>query len=155
MENRTTEPKAYYLEFNDKLKGYLRNGATWGKFIAIVGYVGIGFMSVISIAMIVFAPFMNKIQGGQLGTISLIAMGAVYIIMAILYYFPVSFLYRYSVRVIKAVNADDQMMLESSFRNLNNLFRFIGVITIIMLSIIALYLLIMIPTFIVMSSTMS
>jgi hypothetical protein len=154
MENYNTETKAYYLEINDNIKRYLSNSAQWGKFIAIVGFVGVGIMAVLSVVMIVFGGAFAKLQGVPVSGLIYRFGGIFYLAFTVLYYFPTSFLYKYSIRIKNAVTNDDQLMLDSGFRNLNNLFRFIGIMTIIMLSFVALYLLIVIPVFFVAGTMM-
>jgi hypothetical protein len=59
----------------------------------------------------------------------------VYIVLAVIYFFPCLFLYRFSTKMKTALNGNEQTDLTLSFQNLKSLFRYIGVITVIILAI--------------------
>ncbi len=65
-------------------------------------------------------------------------MAVIYIILAAIYFFPCLFLLRFSNKMKAALQTDDQALLTGSFQNLKIMFRFVGILTII---IIAFYLL--------------
>jgi hypothetical protein len=73
------------------------------------------------------------------------AFGIVYILIAVLYYFPVSYLQKFSDQAKQAVTMNDQGMLNSGFANLKSLFKFMGIFTIVVISLYALILVIAIP----------
>ena len=61
-----------------------------------------------------------------------------YILFAVLYFFPCLYLLRFSNKMKLALVADDQEMLTDSFRNLKALFRYVGILTLIILAFYAL-----------------
>ena len=63
------------------------------------------------------------------------AVGIVYVVGAIIYFFPCLYLLRFSNQTKTALASDDQTKLTSAFKNLKSMFRFVGVLTIIVIAI--------------------
>jgi hypothetical protein len=122
------------------IKSHLAETAKWGKFLAIVGFIMCG---IILIAGIVTAAnidsFTGKYGSGIYEQQSMQGLGigmiVVYIVIAILYFFPCLYLLRFSNKMKTAIAANDQVNLTEGFRNLKVLFRYVGILTIIMLCI--------------------
>ncbi len=130
------------LTDDSKIKTYLLEVSKWGKFLAIVGYIGIAVLAIVAIALIVVS-FITSIKldvGLSLGT-----FGVIYFALAILYYFPVKFLYKFSIQIKKGLEADNNQDITLGFENLKSLFKFLGILTIVILSIYALLLVIGLP----------
>jgi hypothetical protein len=135
---------------NEEIKSYLLETAKWGKFMAIVGYVGMGLMVLLAIVTMVGLSSISSIAGTGF---PLGMMGFVYIVFAVLYYFPVTFLYRFSVQMKEGINSGEESSVISGFQNLKSLFKFMGIMLIVILSIYALVLLISIPTALIMKGS--
>lgn len=60
---------------------------------------------------------------------------------SLLYFFPCLYLYRFSAQAKIAVEAEDQESLTSSMQNLKSMFKFMGILTIILISLYILGLL--------------
>jgi len=71
--------------------------------------------------------------------------GIIYIIMAIIYYFPVTYLYNFSNKIKQGIMNLNQQAMTDGFGNLKSMFKFMGILTIVMLSIYALVLVIAVP----------
>lgn len=130
------------LTDDSKIKTYLLEISKWGKFLAIVGYIGIAVLAIVAIALIVVS-FITSIKldvGLSLGT-----FGVIYFALAILYYFPVKFLYKFSIQIKKGLESDNNQDITLGFENLKSLFKFTGILTIVILSIYALLLVIGLP----------
>jgi hypothetical protein len=63
------------------------------------------------------------------------AMTIFYILMIVIYIFPLYYLYQFSVKLKKAVTSKDDEVLANAFEMLKSHYKFVGVFTIIMLSI--------------------
>jgi hypothetical protein len=133
------------LELTERIKNYLLETAKWGKFIAIFGYIGMGLMAVIGLIMLFGRfPYSNNNNSAFSG-VPLGFMGFMYLVIAGVYYFPTTFLYKFATKIKNALLYTDQDDLTSSFHYLSKLFMFIGIVTIIALAIYALSLLILVP----------
>lgn len=137
VEQPSGEPK---LIIDDAIKSLLVEIAKWGKFISIVGFVFCGIIGLVAL-VIIFAgsTFFSKmgpmgaVGGGFTGF-----LGAVYLAFGLLYYFPSKYLYDFSAYIKQAILIDDQESLSYAFSRMKSLFRFWGIMLIVVLSIYAL-----------------
>ena len=72
--------------------------------------------------------------------------GFMYIIIGALYFFPVNYLYKYAVQIKKGLKSNDITTITAGFQNLKSLFKFMAIVTIVILSIYGLMLLVAVPT---------
>lgn len=140
-ENNVQDVNASLL-INREIQEYLTETSKWGKFLAIMGYIGIGLIILLAILFMAGASVISAYTDLPFPTG---AFGIVYILVAVLYYFPVRYLHQFSNQAKQALILNDQTTLTSGFRNLKSLFKFLGIFTIVILSIYALVLLIAIP----------
>jgi len=121
------------LKITPSAKGFLKETASWCKFLSILGFISLGllllgsfFIGVLysSLPQVAVAPF-------NLGTI----MTVFYVVVIIIYIFPIYYLYQFSAKVKKALLLKDDKVLTSAFEMLKSHYKFIGVFTIITVSI--------------------
>lgn len=147
MENQFSESSSLFgLAINENNKGDLADTARWARFLSIVGFVMCGFIVLIGFfAGSIFSMFANTDELEALGGMSS-AMGAgmafFYVIIAVIYFIPCLFLFRFANKMKVALLSNDQAALNTSFQNLKSMFRFFGIVTIIMLALWAIVLLI-------------
>ena len=144
MEQETST-ELFSLQIDPLTKLHLTEIARWGKFLSIVGFILCGL---IILSGVFFGAFFNFLTGGTTTNqndlpnagISMVAGAFVYIIIATIYFFPCLFLYRFSSAMKTALNSNDQEYLSQSFQNLKSLFKYVGIITIIVIAVYALML---------------
>lgn len=124
---------------------YLLKAAKWGKFLAILGFIVSGLLILGGIAM---SFVLNKISGAdELVPVNLpfspFFLSIIYIAIAVIYLIPCIFLNTFSNNAIKAVNLSSTEKMTTSLRNLRNLFVFIGISTIVLLTIYTLTLIVL------------
>jgi phosphoglycerol transferase MdoB-like AlkP superfamily enzyme len=122
---------------NSEMIEYLRETAKWGKFLAIVGYIGMGFMV---LGGLFFMLGMSQLNIPNMES-SMMGIGVVYLCLGALYYFPVTYLYNFSVKMTQGINSEDTNTFVDGFQNLKSLFKFMGIFTIVILSLYGLILL--------------
>jgi hypothetical protein len=128
------------LNIDPVTKSHLSDAARWAKFLAIMGFIVCGCVVIIGIfAGSIFQNLSSRYEGfdrnGELSTRGFGAVAAVaYILVALLYFFPCLFLFNFASRMKTALLSNDQNKLNSSFQNLKKTFRYMGVLTIIILS---------------------
>ena len=146
MENSDTNEQAdISLVLNsDEIKSHLLEAAKWGKFLSIMGYIGIGFIVLAGIVATIGLSIAGGAAMGATG-VPMGFLGVIYIVIALIYYFPVSYLYKFSTQMKQAILTDNTFTLTSGFGNLKSLFKFMGVFTIVMLSLYALIIVIAVP----------
>ena len=127
------------LSIDASSKAHLTVAAKWAKFLAIIGFIVCGLVVIMgifagSLVSVFSSPYSEF--GGRCTFAGLGALAAVfYLLIALLYFFPCLFLFNFAVKMKAALIADDQDTLNISFQNLKKTFRFLGVVTIVILSI--------------------
>ncbi len=121
---------------------YLSQTRPWVRFMSIIVFIGAGFMILGGLAMMIFGmtgaffsgnntPAYGATPGGSF------AAGIVYIILSVLYIAPGIFLSRYasSIKILDATPSSEA--LERALRYQKSFWRYVGVLTVIMLVIMA------------------
>ena len=123
-------------------KGHLSEAARWARFLAIVGFIVCILIVIVGIfAGSIFEMYGNNQyegfdRGAKVSTRGLGAVAAVfYVLLALLYFFPCLFLFNFGSRMKAALLSNDQDLLNSSFQNLKKTLRYVGILTIILLSL--------------------
>ncbi len=139
MEQESTA-EFFSLEIDNLIKSHLYEAAKWGKFLAIMGFIICGLIILIGIF---FGSIMGKFAGADeaLGGGMMAGMGAmmavVYVVIAVVYFFPCLYLFRFATKMKTALNGNDQAQLNASFENLKSMFKFVGILTVIILVLYA------------------
>jgi len=124
--------------------------ARWAKFLSIVGFVMCGLFAVAAIFAGSILNGLNYLNApdsdtgydkGAFTGIMGVFIGFIYFACAVLYFFPCLFLFRFATNMQMALRAEDQSILNTSFQNLTKLFRFVGILTIVLLSFYVLIIL--------------
>ncbi|HZI01325.1 MAG TPA: DUF5362 family protein [Flavisolibacter sp.] len=132
------------LQVDPMSRVHLLETTKWAKFLAIVGFV-------LCALIVITGIFFGSIMGSMLGNVSetnpgltgglSVVMAVVYILFALLYFFPCLFLYRFATKMKAALNGNSQEDLTISFQNLKSMFKFVGILMIILLAFYGLVLL--------------
>ncbi|WP_338840655.1 DUF5362 family protein [Flavobacterium ginsenosidimutans] len=140
MEEKSIFEK-FELQLDSTAKDFLKETAKWAYFLSILGFIGVGFFILIAIfAGAIFSAMGNSMQGmGVYGGSFGAAMGAFYFVMAVLYFFPVYFLFKFSSNAKKAFANNDSESLTESLGYLKSHYKFIGVLMIVCLALYALF----------------
>jgi hypothetical protein len=133
MENQNN------LQLNEQAVAGLRESAKWSTFLAIIGFIGVGFMVLAAIfmgsamALIPEDPYsrtgMNPF-GAMKGFISIF-----YIVMAVIYFFPILYLYNYAKKMKDALNYRNSDTLSEAFVQLGKHHKFLGIMIIVLISL--------------------
>jgi uncharacterized membrane protein len=119
-------------------RAHLSEAAKWAKFLSIMGFIGCGLIVLVGVFFgSLFSTFSGELNrtgpygdmatSGGLGAVAAI----MYIIIALIYFFPCLFLFRFATKMKTALASNDQETLNNSFQNLKATFRFIGILTLI------------------------
>jgi hypothetical protein len=127
------------LNLDQTSKSHLSEAARWAKFLAIVGFIACILIVLAGVfAGSIFEKYGDRYEGfgrnSQVSTRDLGAVAAVmYVLVALLYFFPCLFLFNFASKMKTALLSNDQDTLSRSFQNLKKTFRYLGVLTIILL----------------------
>lgn len=114
---------------------FLRETGRWAKFLSILGFVFIGLMVVLAL----FSGAIFSALGTQAGMpLSGAVLGGIYIGFAILYFFPVYYLFQFSQKVKQAIAHQSSELLEQSLENLKSHYKFVGIMMAIIIGLYAI-----------------
>jgi len=136
MEDNLHVENGENLIIDWRSKEFLKETAKWTKFLAILGFVGIGLMVLGSLVML-FAPS-SLMSNGDFPFGGKIFMMLLYLAFAVLYYFPISYLYQFSENTKKAIENNDNNAIRDAFEFLKSHYKFMGILTIILLAFYAI-----------------
>lgn len=136
MEDNLHVENGENLVIDWRSKEFLKETAKWTKFLAILGFVGIGLMVLGSLVML-FAPS-SLMSNGDFPFGGKIFLMLLYLAFAVLYYFPISYLYQFSENTKKAIENNDNNAIRDAFEFLKSHYKFMGILTIILLSFYAI-----------------
>lgn len=124
------------LYITGEVRGHLANTAKWAKFLAIIGFIGVGFMVIGAFSMGAVMGFAGSGLGSPFpsGVFTIL-----YLIFAAIYFFPVLYLYNFATKIQESLRTDDQISFNVGMRNLSRLYHFMGILTVVMLSLYAVF----------------
>jgi amino acid transporter len=138
MTNQETE---HQVLLNNETFGFLRSAAPWMQFIAIVGFVFCGLMVLAALSILfsfaqapAYHPGWNYRELQQMGMV----IGVIYLISAVVMFFPNLFLVKYSRGIKTFLNSNEISDLNYGFKMQKNFWLFVGIMTIIYIGIILL-----------------
>jgi uncharacterized membrane protein len=128
MEN-TPEIRKIEIE-EDTLKD-LNTTRKWSMFISIIGFIMVGLVVVIGFVAGIFLQVFKTRNSGIGIPESMIIL--ILLVFAVVYFFPILYLYRFSKHAGNAVRALDKTEMQKAFKNLRRYYVFIGILLIIVL----------------------
>lgn len=123
------------MEIDGSMMSVLNETRKWTKFMAILGFIGIGFMLLMGLFFGTFFPSVMETMP-QSSPFPIKMMGITYVILAIVFFFPILFLLNFSNQMKSALYYNNQEALYQSFNNLKRHFKFIGILIIVELIIV-------------------
>ena len=134
------------LSLNELAINALRESGKWCMFLSILGFIFIGLFVILGIFMTFLMSAMpSDPYGGAMGANPIMAMksyfGIFYIVMALVYFFPVYYLFNYAKGMKAALASGNEDVLANALVNLKSHHKFLGIMMIITIS---LYILIII-----------
>lgn len=118
------------LEISKPSESYLKETSNWALFFSILGFIGIGFMIIISVMITSIFSFIDDPSlPSFIGPI----LGVVYFIFALIYVLPIIFLYKFSTNMKAAIEKKNSSSFEIALKNFKSHFKYIGILTIIIM----------------------
>lgn len=131
MENEimnTSNEMETKLSITSEGSAYLISTAKWATFLSVIAFIGSGIMIFVAIIMM-FMPAISAFAHFPMSLLSII-----YLLLAVLYFFPAYYLYTFAGKVKLALYNNIQEDLDESLRNLKRTFKFLGIMTIVLIS---------------------
>jgi hypothetical protein len=138
MDQASTHSSLFSLSIDPVAKIQLTEASKWARFLAIAGMVFLGLIVVAG--LVVAATASNDItEFDTPGYSPFSAFGpmvaVVYIIVALIGFFPLLYLLRFANKTKAALTSNEQEVLNTSFQNLKAYFRYIGILVIIWMAL--------------------
>jgi len=121
------------IEIEQESLNYLNTTRKWAMFFSIIGFIFLGILLVAGLVAGTFLSVFNSPEMG--GGIPQVLVFALVFILALVYFFPILFLFRFSKHTANAVQTLSKEELNKAFRSLKSYFVYIGVLLIIVLVI--------------------
>jgi uncharacterized membrane protein (UPF0182 family) len=137
MEQVSTS-SLFSLSIEPVTKAHLTEASKWAKFLAIVGMIFLGFIVIAGLVLATTFSSMNQFSTpGYSSPFSVFgpSIAIVYIIFAVIGFFPLLFLLRFANKTKMALAGNDQDALNMAFQNLKAYLRYIGILIIIWLAL--------------------
>ena len=122
------------LQITPVAQQYLLVAARWGKFLAIIGFIFCGLITMIAFFMGPILATYIRSRSFNYTYLNPMLITGVYLFLAIIFFFPCLYLFRFSGKIQDALDNNNQENLDAAFFNLQSMFKFYGIVTIVVLS---------------------
>lgn len=123
------------LSVDNDVKNYLLETAKWAKFLSIVGFVILGIIFIAGLFVMMLGNTISSMTRQPVTPVPFAVIGFIYIVMVIVYFFPILFLYKSAVGLKNGIHSNNQEIFKNGLQNLKAHYKFIGILTIIVLSL--------------------
>jgi hypothetical protein len=120
------------LSVTGQAASYLKETGGWAKFLSILGFCFIGLMVILALFL---GTLMSTMGMGEQAAGMQVVMTIAYLMFAALYFFPILYLFRFATKATEAVKLNDSATLTSALENLKSHYKFIGLITAIIVGL--------------------
>lgn len=142
--NQPLDSEISSLDVPTESKAYLLGAAKWARFIAISGFIFMVFFVFVivvaggAMATMGFDEFDLGFGSGTFGAVVFIYV----VVMSALMFFPNYYLYKFSSRIITAINSSSTLDLTDGLKNLKSTFKFYGYMILIWIGLFVILLLV-------------
>jgi hypothetical protein len=121
-------------------KSHLKETAKWAKLLAVVGMVMMGLIILFGIIMMVSIGSLGALSPelGMMGGAMGLGLGFFYIAMAALYIYPIWKLYQFANLTKRALVSEDSDLLTQAFEAQKSMYKFWGILMIVVIAIYGL-----------------
>ena len=120
------------MQLSDQAKKHLLETSKWANFIAIVGFIAIGLLIIMSFSI---GTIMASLPEGSLGGLSPKFFSFFYLIAAGIYFIPVFFLFQFAQKTKEALIKEDHNLLAFGLKKLKSHYKFIGILFIVLIAL--------------------
>ena len=120
------------LEISPSSVSYLKETSSWALFFAVLGFV---FIVILVLGAFFVGAILSALNGEEMLPGAELTIGIIYLIIGVIYFFPIYYLYMFSTNMKKAIENNDIENLDIAFKNIKSHYKFMGVFTIIILAI--------------------
>ncbi len=126
------------------MKKYLTEAAKWGKFLALFSFILWVFVVLAIFEAITGIPVISAvIPGARFSFNAGVFLNILLLMFALLGFFPISYLYKFSVKILKNIPTMAVEGIEEALKNLKSLLKFHGILIGVILGLYAFSILIL------------
>jgi hypothetical protein len=113
----------------------------WVRFIGVLMIIGCVFLILMAVIIMSVGGFFGA--GQDLGPVTGMLLGFVYVLMAVLYFFPARYLLRYGAAIKEMQGGTNSRAMEEALGHQASFWRFIGILAVAILALYGLGLLLL------------
>lgn len=124
--NQPLDSEISTIDVSSDSKSHLLGAAKWARFIAIAGFIFLGFVVLIFLVAgsVISTVGLDELDVGSMGgAIAFLNL----VLSCVLIFFPNYYLYKFSSRIITAIPASSTIDLTDGLKNLKSVFKFYGI----------------------------
>ena len=132
LDIQNEETSKSELVITEEIAKYLTIVSKWGKFLSILGFA---FVGLVVFGGIIMSLVFSLIPSSDLDVFPVPAflLGFLYLVIGLVYFFPIFYLFRFSFGIDQALRLNDQDKLAKSFHFLKAHYRFIGIFIVVVM----------------------
>jgi hypothetical protein len=135
-EISSIKPLATQGVLTENMLFYLKGASPWLRFVGIAGFIMLGLYTLIGLTMIIGVQSFGSVIPGWSGVAGV--FGVFYLGFIVLMFFPVLFIFQFGNKIKSYVHTGNDEDLEQAFKNNKSLWKFMGILSIITLSFLAI-----------------
>jgi len=133
-----TDGSIFEISINEESQYHLRDIAKWAKFLAITGLIMGGLIALLGIFVMVAGPALSSLMGDMGAAMG--ALGIVYVLVGLLYIYPCVKQLKFANQIVLVFGTQDIVTVSAALQNLKPVFRFWGILIVIIIGLYALIL---------------
>jgi len=119
-----------HLEIDHVGRAYILETVRWTKFLAILGFIVMGIVFISGLLLAVVMPSLTLFPGaGTSGAVN--SVGLIFLVGV--YFYPIYALSKFSSNMKVAMTTSSQLHLNEGLRYQRSMYKYIGILTIVML----------------------
>lgn len=119
---------------DERSKAYLLETTRWTKFLAILGFIFVGFILLFAILTLGGESY----ESGMFYKMGKLGAFLYCFIMGIIYFFPALYLIKFSNLMKAGIQSNNTEVITEAFRHQRNLFKYLGILSIIVIAFVLL-----------------
>ena len=126
----------FRIELTHEAVNDLRKLTRWTYFLSILGFVYMGLMVVLGFSFGLIMSSFGPRTGAP--TPPSFLFGLIYVVIAIIYFFPILYLYKFSLRAKQSIQTSSTSDFTAALKNLTSHYTYIGILAVIAIAFMLL-----------------
>ncbi len=132
----TENVPAFKIELSHEAISHVKKLTRWTFFLSILGFIYMGFIVLAGFSFGFIMESLGRQRGAN--TPPSLLIGLIYVVIAILYFFPLLYLYKFSVSAKQSVQTSSTLEFTAALKYLTSHYTYLGVLAIVGIACMAL-----------------